>query len=286
MQINILTVRSLAPIATAMIAATSLLAGTRNAHANPRPLPFTYPAETLPEDSLEVEQYVDYTPLRASEQNADGSEHRVWDGFYRLQTELEYGITDRLELGTYLQFEQSPSAGDPNMRFDGVKERLRYHFLDDGPKSLGMAGYFELAEFHDEFEIEEKLIVSKRLGNLRLMTNLWVEQEFERGKKGAFVYNPTVGATYQITERVFLGIEYWARGRLHHDAEGSSPEELAIDDFNFSTHHYLGPALSLQFGRLWWSLAPYYRLDHAKRSAEVGDQYGKLWVRSVIGLDL
>ncbi len=59
--------------------------------ATPQPLPFTYVWETLPEGSLEVEQYVDYTPLKTVDP-ATGSPTYV--GVSQFQTEFEYGITD------------------------------------------------------------------------------------------------------------------------------------------------------------------------------------------------
>jgi hypothetical protein len=257
------------------------LFSTRTASANPRPLPFTYPYETLPEDSLEIEQYVDATVVRASETNPDGSEHRVWDSNYVLQTEVEYGITDRLELGTYLQFKQDASASDPSMHFDGIKQRLRFRFAEAGQWPVDVATYLELAEFHDEFEIEEKIILGKHFGKLSLQANAWVEQEFERGHDMAFIYNPTVGFTYPVLTPLHLGIEYWARGRFAKEATSTE-----VDAFNQSTHHFVGPAIHLQFGRFWWSVGPYVRLDHMNRSGQVGDEVGRVWVRSVFGLEL
>lgn len=255
------------------------------ASANPRPLPFTYPYETLPEDSLEIEQYVDDTVVRASETNPDGSEHRVWDGNYVLQTEIEYGITDHLELGTYLQFKQQASASDPSMHFDGIKERLRYRFGEAGEWPIDVAAYLELAEFHDEFEVEEKLILARHFGKLSIQANAWIEQEFERGKDGKLIYNPTIGITYPVLTKLYLGVEYWARGKFGSrvDADTGNPD---VDSFNASTHHWVGPAVSLQLGRFWWSLGSYARLDHLQRAGVVGDEVGKVWVRSVFGLEL
>ena len=283
MQINILiSSRRALALGLAMLAASPLLFSTRDAQANPRPLPFTYPYQTLPEDSMEIEQYVDYTSARIEEKQDDGSIKRSWDGNYKLQTELEYGITDRLELGTYLVFKQD-AAAEPTMKFDGVKERLRYRFAEEGELPVDVAVYLELAQFHDEFEIEEKVILAKRFGNFRAMANLWVEQELERGKdEFEFIYNPTVGLTYQVVQKLWLGVEYWMRGRFEHEAA----EGDAVGKFNEQTHHFLGPAVSLQFGRFWWSVGTYYRLDHTKRAAMAGDEMGKVWVRSVVGIEL
>ena len=65
------------------------------ARATPRSLPFTYPYDTLPEGSSEIEQYVDYVPTKVLA--STGSP--VWYGVSQFQTEYEYGITHRLELG-------------------------------------------------------------------------------------------------------------------------------------------------------------------------------------------
>ncbi|GAC1352313.1 MAG: hypothetical protein NVS3B20_08960 [Polyangiales bacterium] len=255
---------------------------TATASANPRPLPFSYPYETLPQGSAELEQYLDLTPIK--KYNDDKSK-RLFDTTYRLQTEFEYGITDRLELGLYLVFQQyAPAQGDPSLKFDGTKQRLRYRIADEGTLPIDLAVYFEVTELHDEFELEEKLIAQKRFGNLKAIANLWVEQEWERGKRVAPLFNPTLGLAYQIDPKLSIGLEYWARGSFTGLEEGVDPD--SVEAFNHSTHHYAGPALMFNFGRLWWSTAAYLRLDRMSRNGEVGDQFGKVWVRSVVGIEL
>src|SRR5437899_12688694 len=64
------------------------------ARANPRPLPFTYPYETLPEGAAELELYNDLNPLRVNADPADATAGRIWEPQYRIQAEFEYGITD------------------------------------------------------------------------------------------------------------------------------------------------------------------------------------------------
>ena len=268
------------PIRTTLLALCTALPlfGSRTAAANPRPLPFTYPYETLPEGEAEIEQYVDMAPLRAEDKEHPGG--TVWEPAYKLQTEYEYGITDRLELGLYMQFVSDPGEA---LGFDGTKQRLRYRFAEAGEWPIDLAVYFEVAELHDEFELEEKVILARRFGKLRLMANLWVEQEWERyGGSPAIILNPTGGATFQVTPAVHLGAEYWMHAELEKDEAAQSP----IDEFNDAPHHYVGPAVSLQFGKMWWSTAAYYRLDGSKRSVELGDKYGHAWVRTVIGLEL
>jgi hypothetical protein len=271
--------RTLVPASLAVL----LLLLPRAASANPRPLPFTYPYETLPEGEAEIEQYVDTTPLRS----ADEGGTRIWEPSYVLQTEYEYGITDRLELGLYLVF--ANDAGGP-LVFDGTKQRLRFRLAEQDQWPVDVALYGEVAEKHDEFELEEKIIVTKRFGDVRLMTNLWFEQGFERYQgEPEFVANPTLGVTGQITPSFHVGAEYWMHAKLGEEEEAApaaTPAEQEVQEFNDAAHHYLGPAVSLQFGKLWWSTAAYLRLDQMKRATEIGDKFGHVWVRTVIGLSL
>ena len=71
------------------------------------------------------------------------------------------------------------------------------------------------------------------------------------------------------TTWLHLGIEYWMRAE--------------IDEF---AHHYLGPTISIQFKRLWWTVAPYLRLDDLGVATAPNDKFGRFWVRSVLGLNL
>jgi hypothetical protein len=107
---------------------TSLLA--LSLIANPRPFPFSYTYPTVAPGHLEVEQYVDIIPIRVERELADGTVEGVIRPRFQLQTELELGITDKLELGLYLVFEQGP--GDSPLRFRGVKQRVRYRLFEQG----------------------------------------------------------------------------------------------------------------------------------------------------------
>ena len=51
-------------------------------------------------------------------------------------------------------------------------------------------------------------------------------------------------------------------------------------------HEYLGPTLMLQFSRFWWSAGAYLRLNDWRRDAQLGDTLGRLWIRTVVGIDL
>ncbi|MFO0593578.1 MAG: hypothetical protein U0441_38915 [Polyangiaceae bacterium] len=251
-----------------------------SALANPRPLPFTYQWETLGKGEAELEQFVDIAPLYVW----DADHHSVLEPAYQLTTEFEYGITDRLELGLYLAMKNEPDsagAGAP-LIFDGVKQRLRYRIGREGELPLEIALYFEVAELHDEIELEEKIILQKRFGPLKAIANLWVEQGFERGGEVAFTINPTAGLVYEVNQNITLGLEYW----MHAEYTLVPPEgeEAEEEDWNHKPHHFVGPAVSFRWDRLWWTTGVYGRLDDFDRVIRPGDQFGRAWVRTAIGL--
>jgi hypothetical protein len=215
----------------------------------------------------------------------DGTLEGVTTPRYVLQTELEYGLTDRLELGLYLLWRQGASAETPLLRFEGVKQRLRWRLADPGEWPVDVALYLEVAELREEIEFEEKLILRRAFGPLDVVANLWVEQEWywiEDDTK--YIYNPTLGASYEISPAVTVGLEYWARGRFDDPASG---EGAGGDDTTPSgTHHYLGPTLMLQQGEYWLATGAYLRLDDLGDSIATGDQFGRVWVRLILGVGL
>lgn len=242
------------------------------AHANPRPMPFTYGYPSQPKGAFEVEQYVDLVPMRVAKES-DGGTQAVTAVRSVLQTELEYGLTDRLELGWYFVFRQGASASTTALQFAGVKQRLRLRLAEAGQWPIDIGLYIEFAEFYDEIEFEQKIILSRRFGRATLAANLWVEQEFKfQENRWLFFYNPTVALSYELSPHVSLGIEYWARGRF--------------DDASAGAVHYLGPTVLLQSGEFWMTLGAYARMDDITEKAIVDDDAGKFWLRAIIGIGL
>lgn len=252
------------------------------ARANPHPLPYSYPYQTLPQGRVEVEEIADMVPMKVAREKEDGTRDAVTALRYRLTTELELGITDRLELGLYFTFRQGATADTPALRFEGMKQRLRYRFAEEGDWPLDVGFYFEVAELYNEIEIEQKLLLSRRFGYLTLVSNLWVEQEYYfQDDEWKLIYNPTLGGVYELSPNFMLGLEYWARGRFDDGAEVGA--EAAADSPS-GTRHYLGPTLLLQSGEAWWSTGVYARLDQWGEDAVAEDPYGKVWIRTMVGL--
>jgi hypothetical protein len=251
------------------------------AFANPHPLPYSYPYQTLPKGKIEVEEIVDLTPMRVAREKDDGTRDAVTSLRSQLQTELELGLSDRLELALYFSFQQGATADTPAMRFDGLKQRLRYRFAEEGDLPLDLGLYLEVAEFHNEIELEEKLLLSRRFGYLTTVCNLWVEQEYYfQAQEWKLIYNPTLGASYEFSPSFMLGLEYWARGRF----DKAEATVQTSSDIPTGTRHYLGPTVLLQSGEAWWSTGVYARLDHLGRAQQAEDPYGKVWIRTMVGL--
>jgi hypothetical protein len=266
------------------LALATLLLACGIAKATPRPLPFTYPYATLPKGKLELEQYIDLVPVRIARELPTGDRESVWSVGSVLQTEVEFGLTDRLEGALYFAFRQS-AAEAPSLRFDGLKQRLRYRFAEAGQWPVDTGVYLEVAEFHNEFELEEKLILARRFGRLLLDANLWLEQEYYfQDKDAKFIYNPTLGAALELSPAFMVGLEYWARGRF--DQVDTVAVTGASSEAPTSTRHYLGPTAMVQRGEYFLSAAAYLRLDHIGVSLPAGEAFGRVWVRLLVGVGL
>ena len=267
------------PLGAALFLAMSAVAF--GARATPRPLPFTYTADTLGAGETEIEQYVDLTPVKAISGSTGAP---TWYTATQFQTEFEHGITDRLELGLYVALQPDGPPGYINTAVltegTGFKERLRWRLADAGEWPLDVALYGELVEYQTEFEIEAKVILERRIGDLRLVANAWVEREWYYAlPQQDWVLNPTVGATYQVTPAFHAGVEYWMRVEFPNPAPNPRP-------FAVGPNQFVGPALMFDFGKLWWSTGVYLRVNDVERTAQVGDNYGPVWARTVVGLEL
>jgi hypothetical protein len=255
---------------------------TRSVSANPRPLPFTYQHEQIAEGDSEIEQFVDFTPVRARSEN---SGRPAWYGLTQYQTEFEHGLTNRLELGLYLTFVPGTAAGFATVpratEGNGLKQRLRYQLAPTGEWPLDVGVYGELAENEREVELEAKVILQRRFGLARLVANATVEQEVYYDGARDFVATPSAGLTFEATPAVQPGIEWWMRAEY---PERNAP---AVRPFALGPHQYLGPTLLLQFGRLWWTSGVYLRVSRMQHTLQPEvDGFGGVWARSVVGIGL
>lgn len=263
------------------------LLASSTAGATPRVLPFSYQYETLPAGGTELEAITDATPLRVPADPQDATAGNLWEPKMVLQSVVEYGLTDRLELGFYQVFKAEPQpGGDSSLKLDGFKWRLRTRLAEAGQWPVDVSLYFELETMHDELAFEWKLNLQKRLGRAILLSNLWVEEVIERpydtaahGRQALFLVRPTAGIAYEVTPRFHPGVEYFARGQLK--AQGETEQERD----NSRVHHFVGPTSHVNMGRLWWTLGVYFNAN-SMQTPQVGDAYGPIWLRTMLGLEL
>jgi len=255
------------------------------ASANPRPLPMSQPYETLVEDKLELEQRVDAVPVRLLPDTTQGVLDDAWGLRSELATELRLGWSDRLELAVSLGARQDAGPA-PSLRLAGFGQRARLRLSEAGDWPVDLALQVTAAEHHDGLGAAERLIASWRHDTLLVLANFEVEHRYgTTTREWQHTYLPSGGIGVEISPRVSVGAEYWARGRFDRPRAGP----LAIDDPDdpgTRVLHYAGPAVLVQQGRLWLAAGADVRLDLLARSAPVGDRFGRLWVRALLGLEL
>jgi hypothetical protein len=264
----------------ALVAA--LAAGAATAAANPRPLPFTYTTDTLPKGGVEIEQYVDLALLRAVSSTSTAVEWYLPSAF---QTEVEIGLADRLELGLYMTFVPDPGEQFASKALfpgtgNGLKQRLRYIFADPGALPVDLGVYAELVENEREIEIEGKLLLQRRFDRVRLAANVSGEYEFYFSGQREIVLNPSLGATYEVSPSFHLGIDSWLRGEY---PQNPPPSKRT---FGLGPQAYVGPAVMMNFGKLWWAVGAYVRVTEFSHHLQIGEPYGPVYMRSMIGYDL
>jgi hypothetical protein len=161
----------------------------------------------------------------------------------------------------------------------GLKQRLRYRLADPGDWPMDVALYAELVENQREVELEAKVLLQRRLGPVAIRVNLWGEREFYFSGQRDWVLNPTAGVSWEIRPSIHLGLDSWMRVEFPDSAPDPRP-------FALGPHVYVGPALLLNPGPIWWSVAAYVRVTSLGRALQPGDAFGDVWIRSIVGISL
>lgn len=169
------------------------------------------------------------------------------------QTELEYGVTDRLRLGA--EFD----AGR-GVRSKAVAVKAQYEFTEQGDWWLGSAikGEYAFATHEDDSdEAELKWLLERRDGPWRTLANLSFSRGIGANRDNGIGVGSRVQETYHWTDLLSPGLEWHADyGALHH---------LNAED---ERGHYVGPMVTgtlLDLGDhgLDYTLGYYRGLGHA-----------------------
>ncbi len=252
-----------------LLAALSAAAISSPAQADENYFGYSYGAETLPKGRTEA--YVWITDRRGKgEGHYDAQDYKL---------ELEHGITDRLQMSGYINFQSHHIRDlepefedvDRDFGFKGLQASFKYAVLSPYKDGIGLAFYVEpgWSRIHNvegervtEYELELKAILQKNFLDDRLIwaTNLTLEPEWEHEKEEdeltgeiekewekELAIEVTTGLSYRVAPNWFLGVE----GRYHSEypdwTNGLHREHAAF--FAGPTIHY--------GGKKWWFTATF-----------------------------
>ncbi|APG31158.1 DUF6662 family protein [Granulibacter bethesdensis] len=224
-----------------------------------------YLTDTMPKGTFEVEETV---------RNRSGRAFGQYNGT-DFRTELEYGITDKLQVAGYfntllMNAKGAPDDDDPdgetgftrhNFTVQSIAAEFIYRLFSpyETKHGWGMALYFEPElMFHDlhngltydsTAEIETRLIIQKNFLDDRLIIGYNLVLEFETIKfandperNSELDWNNEIGMTYRFAPSWFAGIE----GRNHNEYGNFQKHEHTV--------FWVGPVLHYGGQHVWANL--------------------------------
>ena len=208
-----------------------------NAQANERRFTYTYESSTMSAGQAELEPW---STVRFQRE----------DFYLRFDERLEFemGLTDRLQMALYLNYEAVNLAGDSGWMqetaFSSVSAEWKWKLWDPLADPVGFALYFEPGLGPSEAEFEAKVIVDKQYRNLLLAANLVGEYELEFASpevEREGLVQIDAGVARFLTPAFAAGLEFRADNIL----EGGELESSVV---------FAGPVLSYA-SKKWWIAA-------------------------------
>jgi len=176
----------------------ALLLFSTAAHADRRYFLQSYTGYLAPAGNLELET----TSLAAS--GRGDSTSTSWLNRF----ELEYAVTDRLTGAVYLNFEQAPGEA---ATFDGPSLELIAQLARPGKLPVDPAAYCEFRANGSDWEIEPKLLLTRRIYRLVGAVNLIGEYERHVAgrEKGTLerAFRVSAGLSRELGANVAIGVE-------------------------------------------------------------------------------
>jgi hypothetical protein len=254
---------------------------------------YVYTTDTLPRGKSEVEQWI--TDRR-------GQAYRRFDDI-NLRTEYEYGLSDNVQLGGYLNYSYQYAHGNSvrhetegldlpwnhdasrsysGSRFDGVSVEMLWRVLSPFKDPIGLAFYLEPEYGQRERGLEFRAIVQKNFldDRLTLAANLMIEPERERAsnlvdpampdempdsRRQKITYAEIdLGASYRFAPNWSVGLEL----RNHNEYNGYS----LAHSHQEHTAFFLGPNIHYGGKRWFFTLSALRQVDSITYSAEQDHQ--------------
>ena len=214
-----------------------ILCLTTAVDASQRRFTYNYEATTQPKGAWEYEQWVTWKTHRDDDSKFDR---------FDIRHEIEYGLTDKLQLALYFdwRYRDGRSVGNDRAEFRDVAFEAIYNLTDPTADPLGSAVYGEVKVGDEFLELEGKLLFQKNFGPVAAVYNLVIEAEYEGAHldddKGKI--EQTAGISYQVSPAFLVGAEF-----VH---------ELEFPDWDTTGHNvlYFGPNVSWRH-KTWWVTA-------------------------------
>lgn len=228
----------LLPITTLFLLTGTLL--IPRAEAGERRFTYVYEATTASKGEIEIENWATWKTQRE-----EGSRGNVFD----FRHEIEFGITDRLQIGVYVadwSVVDKVAGGEDGAHaiYQDSAIELIYNLTNPVTDIVGSAIYGEIQLGDQKLELESKLILQKNLGPVVLAYNATLEAEWEGERFGYFnertgTFEQTLGASYQFTPNFLLG------GEFLHEIDFSEWKEAG------DSVVYVGPNASFRYDRFY-----------------------------------
>ena len=224
--------------------------GVPDARADQRRFAYSYEATTMPKGMWEFENWFTW-------------KHYGHKDRFDFRHEIEYGITDRLQIALYLadwRHEEFEDGGSKT-RYRNTAVEVIYNLTDPINDPLGTALYGEVKLGDQKFALEGKLLAQKDLGPWSLIYNFTIESEWEGDDLGHLdevkgEFKNSAGISYQLAPSFFLGAEI-----LH---------EFELEDWKHRGPHslFVGPNLSYRKGPFFVTVAGLIETLDADGAAE------------------
>ena len=234
-------------VVTILFLVSLFLGMAQNSYADRRSYVWTYEYMTMLKGRYELEYY-----LTQQQPDISKSKPNTWKHY----VELEYGITDRLDVSVYQIFKQTNIESDSSFEYEGFKLRTRYRIAEKNQLPLDTLLYLEYIrddDFGKPNVLEGKLVLAKDIGRLNVAYNQIIKQELESGGETKHEYAAGIG--YPLMPRFKVGIE--TKGNYT------------------GGKYYIGPTVSWSKGKFWAALGA---------AAGLNEKSDDLQVRLITGI--
>ena len=211
--------------------------------ADERSFTYSYEADSiLPKGGWEFEQWLTYK---------GGKERGIFSS-WDIREELEYGVADKYTTALYLNMRSTHSDGVPGRQdldrfeFKGISSEHKLQLLNPHIKPVGLLIYGEITTDGKELELEEKVVLSKTLGEKwTLAFNATLEEEWEfeaNSTEKTLGLEFTAGVSYKFSPHWAVGLEAMNVRKFEGLSFGTQE----------SNAYFLGPNVHYGASR-WWA---------------------------------